>query len=247
MVTLLKEWSERLFEKPETKRSADSMRSMYSVESSHALRAATLIAVAIGLAGCGSTSTSGLSDWFPSVPGFSNVVSTPSDRSAMATESAPSMDTDCPTVEVRPGASTLAIAAKPDQPTANDLRYQLTFSQFARQCALAGPVIRMRVGVQGRVIVGPAGVSGPVTVPLRYAVVQEGVSPKTITTKFRRLPMTMPPGALNVTFTDIEEDLSFPLPSAAALESYVVYVGFDDLGDRNERRPPAKKAAPKAK
>ena len=37
-------------------------------------------------------------------------------------------------------------------------------------------------------------------------------------------------------------------PSPAELEAYVVYVGFDDFGDRGERRPPAaQKAAPRAK
>jgi hypothetical protein len=204
--------------------------------------------MAIAVSGCSSANTS---DWFPSIPGFSNVVSSPADRSAMAAapapggESLPSMEDDCPTVAVRQGASTLAIAAKTQQPTASDLRYQLTLTQTARQCALEGQEIRMRVGVQGRVLVGPAGAPNHVEVPLRYAVVQEGVEPKTITSKFRKLPVSMPPGAAHVTFTDIEEDLRFPLPSRAALDAYVVYIGFDEAGDRG--RPVGKKAAPKAK
>ena len=160
-----------------------------------------------------------------------------------AAEPLPSVDTDCPTVDIRQGASTLAIAAKAQAPTANDLRYQLSLAQFARQCALDGPMMRMRVGVQGRVIVGPAGAPNQVTVPIRYAVVQEGVEPKTITTKFKRLPVAIPPGATNVTFTDIEEDLSFPVPARNVLDAYVVYVGFDDTGDRG--RPEPKKATSK--
>jgi hypothetical protein len=222
-------------------------RTHFIARNTSAFGATALLAVTIGIAGCSSLPTGGVSDWFPSIPGFSTVASTPADGSALATESLPSMDTDCPTVDIRPGASTLAIAAKAQQPTASDLRYQLSFTQFARQCALAGPMIRMRIGVQGRVVVGPAGAPSEVSVPLRYAVVQEGVSPKTITTKFRRIPVTMPSGALNATFTDIEEDLSFPLPPRDALDAYVVYIGFDDIGDRDERRPPAKKSAPKAK
>ena len=54
------------------------------------------------------------------------------------------------------------------------------------------------------------------------------------------------PGSSNVAFTDIEEDLRFPMPSPVELEAYVVYIGFDDAGDRN-RPPPAKKAPPKKK
>ena len=203
--------------------------------------------LALALAGCSSASST--SDWFPSIPGFSAVQATPADRSALAAaETPPSMDDNCPSLDIRQGAATLAIAGGTQgQPTASDLRYQLTFTQLARQCALNGPVIRMRVGVQGRVLVGPAGAPNDVSVPIRYAVVQEGVEPKTIITKFRRFNVAIPSGQTNVSFTDIEEDLSFPMPSRAALDAYVVYVGFDDIGDRNQRQPPAKKSAPKKK
>lgn len=191
----------------------------------------------------------GSADWFPSIPGFSSVRTTSADRSALAA-AAPEgplmdVDNDCPTVDIRQGASTLAVATKVAQPTANDLRYQLSFTQLARQCALNGTTLRMRVGVQGRIIVGPAGAPSQVDVPVRYAVVQEGVEPKTIVTKFRRVPVAIPPGTHNATFTDVEEDLSFPVPPRSALDAYVVYVGFDNVGDRG--RPPAKKASPKAK
>jgi hypothetical protein len=204
--------------------------------------------VALALAGCSSFSTSGVSDWFPSVPGFSSVAAS-GDRSAMAaadTPWVPSMDSDCPGLDIRQGAGTLAIAAKNQQPTANDLRYQLTFTQLARQCALNGPTIRMRIGVQGRVLVGPAGAPNEVSVPVRYAVVQEGVEPKTIATKFRRFGVAIPPGSVNVPFTDIEEDLSFPIPDRAVIDAYVVYIGFDETGERT-RPEPKKKAAPKKK
>ena len=205
----------------------------------------TVVLLAVGVAGCASVSSS---DWFPSIPGFSNVVTTSADRSALASAqpTPPSMDENCPPADIRQGASTLAIATKTQQATGSDLRYQLSITQIARQCALLGPEIRMRVGVQGRVIVGPAGAPNQVDVPLRYAVVREGVDPKTIVSKFRRIPVALPPGATNVSFTDIEENLRFPMPAPAELESYVVYIGFDDAGDRN-RPPPAKKSAPKKK
>ena len=63
------------------------------------------------------------------------------------------------------------IAAKGDQSTAGDLRYQLSFGQTARECSVQGETLNIKVGVQGRVILGPLGAPGPVDVPLRYAVV----------------------------------------------------------------------------
>jgi hypothetical protein len=92
----------------------------------------------------------------------------------------------------------------------------------------------IKVGVQGRVILGPFGTPGSVDVPLRYAVVREGPEPKVIATKFKRTGATIAAGQTHVQFVDIEEGLSFPLPSAADLSSYVVYVGFDRSATNGE-------------
>jgi hypothetical protein len=163
----------------------------------------------------------------------------------MAASTTRDLDDECPGVEIRSGASTLVIAAKTQQASATDVRYQFSFTQTARQCTLIGTTVRMKVGVHGRVIVGPAGAPPQVEAPVRYAVVQEGVEPKTIVTKFRRVPVSIPAGANNVSFTDVEEDLSFPLPPPVPFEAYVVYVGFDEISDRNDRRPAQKKSSPR--
>jgi hypothetical protein len=48
---------------------------------------------------------------------------------------------ECPGLEIRPGASTLNIAAKPAQATSADLHYQLSIDQTARECRLQDGVI----------------------------------------------------------------------------------------------------------
>jgi hypothetical protein len=135
------------------------------------------------------------------------------------------------------------IAAKTTDPTAGDLRYQLSFGQTARECAVQGATMIVKVGVQGRVILGPMGGPGKVEVPLRYAVVREGPQPKTVITKFKRIAVTVAPGQTHVQFVDIEEGLGFPMPSRSDLDAYVVDVGFDEIGDKNEKKPSAKKTA----
>ncbi len=79
---------------------------------------------------------------------------------------------------------------------------------------------------------------GQVDVPLRYAVVREGPQPKTVVTKFKRISVAVPPAQTHVQFVDIEEGLTFPLPSRSEIDAYVVYVGFDEIGDKNEKKPP---------
>src|SRR5688572_20589233 len=139
---------------------------------------------ALLLAGCsGGTSMSSLSSVFARSKPVGD---------ASAPAAALPVDFECPSVAIREGASTLAFSANPAQPTALNLRYQVGFAETARECRLApGNVVIMRVGVEGRVILGPAGVPGHLEVPLRIAVVHEGVTPKTIVTRLQRVSVTV--------------------------------------------------------
>ena len=148
---------------------------------------------------------------------------------------------DCPGVEVRNGAATLSIAAQGVEVGPMTTRYQVTIGETARECAPLGGVMTMKVGVQGRVLLGPAGAPGQVDIPLRIAVVQEGVNPKTIVSKFYRVPVQVAPGQTSVPYTQVEQDLTFPMPPPAVLEAYVVYVGFDpNSAPAKPERKPAK-------
>jgi len=160
-------------------------------------------------------------------------------------------DVNCPRVEVRIGASTLTIGPTGDK-AAMSLKYQGTFSRAARECAVVDGNRVMKIGVQGRVIVGPAGGPGQVDVPLRFAVVQETPGGSTpIATKFIRLPVMIGPNDGNVPFTHIEDAISFPLPAPMTLlDDYVAYVGFDPLSaeaqDQQKEKPkPKPKRKPK--
>ena len=146
-------------------------------------------------------------------------------------------DLTCPPVTVRAGAATYAVAAPGKQPVGNDLRFQATISKMARECSLNGGVITARIGIQGRVIAGPAGAPSSVQVPIRVAVVQGGVAEKTIATKAYQTTVTMTEGG-SEPFTLVAEDLVYPAPSAAVGDDYIFYIGFD---------PQALKPEPKSK
>jgi hypothetical protein len=139
---------------------------------------------------------------------------------------------DCPGVAVREGASTLQIGVRPGPVTDNnDLRYQGTIVRNARDCTQFGGQVNARVGIQGRIIVGPAGAPPAVDVPIRVAVVQEGVQPKTVATKLYRTTVDLA-GQDNVSFSFVAEDMSFPLPPPGVASTYVIYIGFDPEGAR---------------
>jgi hypothetical protein len=210
-------------------------------------RAIVALMGAVALSGCSWASS--ITDNAPALGSrFANLFSSAKPgvtQPASPTPSAPEIE--CPGVDIRTGASTLEVAAKSQQPTAGDLRYQLSFGQTARECLVQAGTMSIKVGVQGRVILGPMGAPGQINIPLRYAVVREGPEPKTVVTKFKRLSVAVPADQTHVQFIDVEEGLSFPLPSRSELEAYVVYVGFDEIGDRNEKKPvnSGKKLAPR--
>jgi hypothetical protein len=151
-------------------------------------------------------------------------------------------DLDCPAMDVRQGASTLSVASTSD-PAAMTIRYQGTIVQLARDCAAAGGNLTIKAGVQGRIILGPAGGPGQLEIPLRYALVREGTEPKTIWTKLYKIPVVIPDGQTNVTFTHVEDDLTIPRPRTSELQAYIIYVGFDALAaaEKPKRSPPPRK------
>jgi hypothetical protein len=184
---------------------------------------AGVLVLALITSGCSTSSI----NWFGS---------SSSEKVAATTDAAPGSgagddDLECPPVTVRSGASTLAMAGKSatsSDPAAMDLSYQGSIVRTARECHVAAGTMTMKVGVEGRIIVGPAGGPGQLDVPLRLAVVQEGPQAKTVLSKLVRIPVTITEGAGNVNFTHIDPDVSFPLPQPLGnIDSYVVYVGFD--------------------
>jgi hypothetical protein len=202
------------------------------------------VLVGIALAGCSSSPTPS-----PVVSGSSGGSSfrdrmtnlffgSQGGADAQALAAAPTADPnmDCPVADIRSGASTLQENAGKEK-TAESLRYQATISRLARECSVKGTTMTVRVGVQGRIVLGPAGTPGEVEVPLRYALIQEGPDPKTILTKFYRFPVTIAEGQGNVPFLHIEEDITFPIPKPLQLEQYVVYVGFDPASAAREATP----------
>jgi len=203
------------------------------------------ICLALGLAGCSSTSTNVFST---SALDFFSTSSKAKTGEGGVTEDPNAAEIECPSIQVRSGAATLMIGSKPGEgePAALDLRYQGTILRTARECRVTAGIMTMKIGIEGRVITGPAGGPGTVDVPIRLAVVQEGVNAKTILSKFVREQVTIEGGVNRATFTHIDPEISFPMPQPAALiDAYVVYVGFDPQGAQPEKKKPA--AKPKAR
>lgn len=210
------------------------------------------LAFALFAAGCSSTaSTTGTDASQHGYSGSSSIIDLFSGSSAKApqTVAGAQPDVNCPPVEVRRGASTLTIAPPGDKTTMT-LQYQGEFTREARECSVVNGIMYMKVGVEGRVVVGPAGGPGEVNVPLRMAVVH--VSPngsKPIMTKFIMIPVAVTNRDTGAAFSHVEDAVSFPVPTPTALlDDYVLYVGFDPGSAQTQaKEEPKPKHKPKPK
>jgi hypothetical protein len=154
-------------------------------------------------------------------------------------------DFECPSVMVRSGAATLSSSIDASDETATGLRYQVGLGNTARECRMVAPgVVSVKIGVQGRAILGPQGTPGTIDVPIRFAVVYDGVPPRTIATRLDRVQVNVTQENNNVQFSHVAEPIEFPLPKRSEMDQYVVYIGFDAVGaQQNERKKPAPRPA----
>jgi hypothetical protein len=207
------------------------------------VRVAIAAVVSAGL-GCGLSAPAAaqsIGDRFKSL--FGGKSDEPAPNAAPPAAGEPAIDQSglsCPDVKIRAGASTYAVGAPGKQAVGNDLRFQATITKTARECQINGGEITARIGIQGRVIAGPAGAPSSVQVPLRVAVVQSGVNERTIATKVYQTTVAMSEAG-SEPFTLVADDLVYPAPSVAVGDSYVFYIGFDPQALKPEPKPRATK------
>jgi hypothetical protein len=206
-----------------------------------AVSAAVALAVGCSLFASPAAAQS-LGDRFKSLFGGGSSAQ-PAQPAPGAPDSGPSesrVEETCPPVSIRAGASTYAVAAPGKEAIGDSVRYLASITKTARDCRRTGDDITARIGIQGRVIAGPAGAPETVEIPLRVAVVQGGVTEKTIATKAYRTTVTMAEDG-SVPFTLVADDLVYPIPPGAANENYIFYIGFDPQVLTPEPKAPAKR------
>ena len=131
----------------------------------------------------------------------------------------------CPSLEVLDGTSSYRIYAGADQSNGN-VRYQFSMGDVARDCTRSGNDILMKVGVEGRVLLGPAGAPGSFTVPVRIAVRRDS-DQKPAAAKLYQVPATIAAGETAGSFTIVTDPIAVPFLTSHADDDYTILVGFD--------------------
>jgi hypothetical protein len=162
----------------------------------------TATAMALALAGCGSAASDASST-------LANILAFNTTKPPPAPDAPKEAETDeyCPTVDIMEGGAATRSYAGGD--SNNALRYQISIAELARQCTIipGGGGYTLKVGVEGRVLIGPAGGPGAYSAPLRILVKR---GDKVVANRQRMAGASIPAGQTGTTFTVVEEGIVVP-------------------------------------
>ncbi|MGE3246720.1 MAG: hypothetical protein AB7F96_06755 [Beijerinckiaceae bacterium] len=145
------------------------------------------------------------------------------------------LDVECPVVDVKEGGA--AVRVYNGRGTSNnDVRYQYSIGQTARECLLQNGQLGIRVGVEGKVLLGPSGSGSSFNVPVSIAVRDEGNN-QIISSKIYSVAVSVPSGSPHATFSVVSETILVPLRRREANEDYLIIVGFEN----QKAHPPRKR------
>jgi hypothetical protein len=181
------------------------------------IRLLLLSSTVLFASGCGSESIMGT--------GVGTGLSALTQQTGTAPKALAQREVDCPKLDVLAGTAALRVASASEG--AVGVNYQVSMGQTARECRVESNRIIIKVGVEGRVLIGTNGKSGTYSVPLRIAVKREK---EVVYSKLTRLSVTVPNGDTQAAFTHVEEGISLPLTENNPADEYDILVGFDPTG-----------------
>jgi hypothetical protein len=202
----------------------NSMRRVVPIHIANSILAAPVV---LGLAGCGGHL--GTFDTPQTQGGGSQVLAMLLGFKSNDAPAAPGTQVRhifCPEVVVLEGtAASQTYAGTP--PSSANLRYQYALDDTARECTLEGDQLAIKIGIAGKVLLGPAGSPGSFSVPVRMAVLREHDN-QPIVSKLYSAAVTVAAGETRADFTVVSEPLRVPFIQDHAEDDYTIRVGIDE-------------------
>jgi hypothetical protein len=144
----------------------------------------------------------------------------------------PNADLGCPSVSILDGTASYRQGGD----VARGVAYQAQITDVARECKPQGTSLQIRVGIEGRFLLGEAGKAGSYSVPLRVAVLK-GDQP--VYSQVHRVGVTLQPNESQTPFVFIDENIRVAIETVDPAEMYKIVVGIDPKG--GVERPAAKR------
>lgn len=118
-------------------------------------------------------------------------------------------------------------------PSNANLRYQYSLTETARECKRDGDELTLKIGVAGKVLLGPVGSPGSFTVPVRMAILRK-IDNEPEVSKLYHTTVTVGQSETETDFTIISELLHVPFVQDHAEADYAIRVGIDEGPGRDK-------------
>ena len=152
----------------------------------------------------------------------------------------------CPEITVLDGTGAQRVMAGNAVGNAG-LKHQFSITDVARECQLSGNQMVVKVGVEGKVLLGPSGSPGTFDVPVRVAIVDR-MSEKPFLSKMYRVAASIPTGQTGTTYSLVADSLAIPFAPGRTAQDYSIKIGIDASGRGGDiaAKPSRRKAKPVA-
>jgi hypothetical protein len=146
----------------------------------------------------------------------------------------PTLESDlrayCPAVNLRDGTSVLRRYAKGGEGDPQKLAYQASITDVTRTCSRNDTQMTINVAAAGRVVTGPVGTAGAVTLPIRVVVLR-GEEVLYSQLHPNQVNITNPAAATQYLFND--PNVVIPIPEPGTIR---IFVGYDE-GPASPKKP----------
>lgn len=189
-------------------------------------------ALAVILSGCGvsmpSIGNSGIFSGKKSDAAWTPIITEDSMMAAARTNSDGPIEmaaaNGCPTLQVEGGQRDITIYEGNRVGNTKAVIHRSEITKTARECKFEGGIVHVKYGVAGRVLLGPKGKPGPVTLPATMQVLDKAKG-----------KLTSEPFTLNVTITRenpisyfaVVRDVTIPVKEGTVPGDYSITIAFD--------------------
>jgi len=152
---------------------------------------------------------------------YANASASQAEITAASGDALPAIATECPPIKVLPGGEALFKYSDNTRPNPRQLNWQAIIDKQSRNCVVSNGKIALRMGVVGRLLLGPAGSVQSAELPVRFAIERDGVP---LFSEAYTIPVAIPGSEQSAEFVKVVENVEIPYLGG---EQITIWVGFD--------------------
>lgn len=139
----------------------------------------------------------------------------------------------CPRVSLREGTAYFNSYAKGGQDDPTKLLYQASITDVTRSCKRDNGTLSITVAVAGKVVPGPAGAPGNVTMPIRIVMIQGST---VLYSQLHKYQLAVGDASQASQFVFNDPNISIPDPTGRGIQ---IFAGYDDAPGQKEKKTAA--------